>query len=79
MADTATPTVNITDLIYIYNNKGVIMSKLFDVLCLVVHEGKVYERMSNHTHKYRVIFSDDDYDYVEDESLIEVLDVLNTL
>ena len=50
------------------------MSELYDLTSLVVLEGKVYERMQNDTHKYRVIFSYDDYDYVEDEELIEKLD-----
>ena len=35
-----------------------------------------YERLFNHPQKYRVIFSDDDYDYIEDKYLIRELDAL---
>jgi hypothetical protein len=63
------------------------MSGLFNVESLVVLDGRVYERIENvnerspeaSQHKYRVIFSYDDYDYVEDEELIEKLDDEPTL
>lgn len=47
---------------------------VFDVTKLKVLDGKVYEECNNDEHKYRVILSSDDYDYVEDESLISRLD-----
>ena len=35
-----------------------------------------YERLFKHPYneKYRIIFSDDDYDYIEDERMIAILD-----
>jgi len=43
---------------------------------LIALENKLYERLFNHPEKfrYREIFSDDDYDYVEDERLVSALD-----
>tara|TARA_R100001463_G_scaffold111703_1_gene166597 strand:+ start:138 stop:296 length:159 start_codon:yes stop_codon:yes gene_type:complete len=38
--------------------------------------GEKYERLYNHKYKYRIIFSDQDYDYVEDENLIQELNEL---
>lgn len=42
------------------------------------YEGKQYERLFNHPRgeKYRVIFCEEDYDYIEDEDLISILDTL---
>ena len=39
-------------------------------------EGKQYEALFNHPYqeKYRVIFDDEDYDYIEDKELIAILD-----
>ena len=48
---------------------------MFDNQNLIVLDGKCYERMNEHpTHRYRVILSSDDYDYVEDQELINRLD-----
>ena len=43
---------------------------------LITLENKLYERLFNHPEnfKYREIFSDNDYDYVEDERLVSTLD-----
>lgn len=42
----------------------------------VTLENKLYERLFNHPEnfRYREIFSDSDYDYVEDERLVSALD-----
>lgn len=47
---------------------------LFDKSKLKVLDSKVYEEINTDEHKYRAIFSSDDYDYVEDEDLISRLD-----
>ncbi len=54
---------------------------MYDTTKLVAHESRVYERLSDHPMKerYRVIINDDDYDYVEDQELCDVLDTLPTL
>lgn len=46
---------------------------------IITYKNKQYERLYNAptNHKYRVIFSSDDYDYVEDEELIKTLDNVN--
>jgi len=43
---------------------------------IVTLDNKQYEKLFNHPYdeKYRVIFSDDDYDYIEDERMIAILD-----
>jgi hypothetical protein len=39
------------------------------------HKDRLYERLNEYfEHKYRVIFSSDDYDYIEDAVLIAELD-----
>lgn len=43
---------------------------------IIVRKNVKYERLYNHRHKYRIIFSDDDYDYVEDKHLINDLDII---
>jgi hypothetical protein len=42
-------------------------------------ENKLYERLYNHPEnfRYREIFGDNDYDYVEDERLISTLDKIH--
>jgi hypothetical protein len=39
-------------------------------------EGKQYEILFNHPYeeRYRIIFSEEDYDYIEDERMIAILD-----
>jgi hypothetical protein len=38
--------------------------------------GETYERLYDHpmNERYRIIFNEDDYDYIEDEELISELD-----
>jgi hypothetical protein len=45
---------------------------------ILFFEGKNYERLYNSptSHKYRVILSDEDYDYVENKSLINKLNII---
>lgn len=56
------------------------IAKQLKRLCIIencfIFEAKVYERLYNHPNrlKYRVIFSDDDYDYVVDRNLRRRLD-----
>jgi hypothetical protein len=40
------------------------------------YNNKSYERLFNHPYqeRYRVIFNDDDYDYIEDEELLNALE-----
>jgi hypothetical protein len=40
------------------------------------YEGKSYEKLFDHPYneKFRVIFDEDDYDYIEDLSLIQELE-----
>lgn len=38
--------------------------------------GQKYEKLYNHKYEYRIIFCDQDYDYVEDENLIQELNEL---
>jgi len=42
---------------------------------IITVNGKKYEKLFNHEQekKYRIIFSDDDYDYIEDEETIKML------
>ena len=49
---------------------------IYDARFCVDFKGKRYERMFGNPwgHKYREIFSSDDYDYVEDKKLIKALD-----
>lgn len=49
---------------------------MFDEENVFTFENKKYERLYNHplNIKYRMILSDDDYDYVDDEELINRLD-----
>jgi hypothetical protein len=62
-------------------NKIATSVQLYNIDMCIEHNKKLYERlndfvhpMTNVTFKYRVIFSYDDYDYVEDEQLIKELD-----
>lgn len=52
------------------------MKNLYDKANVFVYEGETYERLVNHPEgmKYRIIFSDDDYDYVEDHTMIAELE-----
>jgi hypothetical protein len=45
---------------------------------IIILEGIKYEKMYNSPsrHKYRVILSEDDYDYVENINLINRLDIV---
>lgn len=45
---------------------------------IIFFERKNYERIYNSptNHKYRLIISDDDYDYVENKSLINKLNII---
>jgi hypothetical protein len=52
---------------------------IYDNNNLVVHDRLIFERLEDGEHKYRQIFSHDDYDYVEDEELIYILDQLPTI
>ena len=38
---------------------------------------KKYEKLYNHKFKYRIIFSDQNYDYIENENLIQELNTCN--
>lgn len=51
-------------------------TSLYDVKLCLDYKGKRYELMIGNPwgHKYREIFSSDDYDYVEDKKLIKALD-----
>lgn len=54
------------------------ITKQLKRLCIVkncfIFEARVYERLYDHKCKYRVMFSDDDYDYVVDSKLRKRLD-----
>ena len=54
---------------------------MYNTSNLVALDSVVYERLVDHPEqiRYRYIISDDDYDYIEDEELIAVLDTLPTL
>jgi len=54
---------------------------MFDTSNLVAHNWTVYERLVDHPEgmRYRYIICSDDYDYVEDEELCDLLDTLPTL
>ena len=54
---------------------------MYDTTMLVAYESKVYERLEDHPseERYRVIINEDDYDYVEDSELCDLLDTLPTL
>jgi hypothetical protein len=41
-------------------------------------DGKLYEKLFNHPQRlsWRVIFNDNDYDYIEDNKLLKKLDFL---
>ena len=64
-------------------NKAIKLKHLSSLYCLeevILFENKLYERLSNYKknigdtkHKYRVIFSYDNYDYVEDRNLVRRL------
>ena len=43
--------------------------------CMIVDD-VLYERLSDCEHKYRFFFSDDDYDYLENQEMIDRLDKL---
>lgn len=42
------------------------LSRIYTLKNIVLFEGKLYEKLANnfYSHRYRVIISDDDYDYV---------------
>lgn len=42
-------------------------------------DGRVYEEVNHAGYKYRVIINNEDYDYVEDQAIIEELDTINYL
>lgn len=46
----------------------------------ITYQNNKYEKLFDHPEdeKYRVILDDDDYDYVEDKMLINILDLLFT-
>jgi hypothetical protein len=50
--------------------------ELYDEDNTFEHLGIKYEKLHNHPRgeKYRAIFSDNDYDYIEDTDLIKTLD-----
>ena len=53
------------------------LSRLFCIDNVFIYKNRLYESISEYSwseHKYRVIFCEDDYDYVEDEELIRELD-----
>lgn len=43
---------------------------------IVTLDNEQYEKLFNHPYdeKYRIIFNDEDYDYIEDERMIAILD-----
>lgn len=47
---------------------------IFNNTKIKVLNGKAYEEINTDEHKYRAIFSSDDYDYVENEQIIAELD-----
>ncbi len=52
------------------------LSKLYVLKNLILLEGKLYEKLSQkYPTKYRVILSDDDYDYVADLKLTSKLNI----
>ena len=56
------------------------LSELYDVNYVFIYKEKLYEKIDEYESyeedepKYRVIFDNDDYDYVEDEELTKELD-----
>lgn len=51
------------------------LSKLYVLKNVVLFESKLYEKLGPpYPAKYRVIITDDDYDYVTDEALVGRLD-----
>ena len=50
-------------------------NNIYDNTKIKVFDGTAYEELTDCEHKYRVIFSSDDYDYVQDEVLIDLLDI----
>jgi hypothetical protein len=60
----------IDDAQFILNN-----SKLLIKNKCVIHNDVLYEKLDDHHHTYRFFFSIDDYDYLENQ---QVIDELNT-
>lgn len=50
------------------------LNRLYDMNNVFLFEGRLYERLYSTKCKYRVIFNDDDYDYVTDRNLRRRLD-----
>lgn len=52
------------------------LAKMYHMKNVIFFEGKLYERLSPHMYryKYRVILSQDDYDYVANPALRKRLD-----
>lgn len=47
----------------------------FNAARLFKYEGWVFEELTSGNHEYRIALSSDDYDYVEDEDLMEELGI----
>jgi hypothetical protein len=50
------------------------LTRLYDINEVIYFENKLYERLSDTRYRYRVIITDDDYDYVTDRNLKRRLD-----
>lgn len=54
------------------------LKRIFDLDQMILFEGKLYERLEKVSggpkHRYRVVLSDDDYDYVSEPALRKRLD-----
>ena len=54
------------------------LTKQLQELCIIdncfLYEGRVYELLKGRRYKYRVMISEDDYDYVESKKLKRELD-----